>query len=60
MVIMMLSNVQKEGLICIDMPLLPNAFQLSPTVGAKSENSGDHSTAPRYTGAIPATCAWTG
>ena len=27
---------QKEGLICINMPLLPKAFHLSPTLGAKS------------------------
>ena len=40
MVIMMLSSVQKERFICISMPLLPKAFQLSPTLGAKSVNSG--------------------
>ena len=34
--VMMMSNVQKEGLICISMPLLPKAFYLGPTLGAKS------------------------
>ena len=52
---------QKEGLICLSMPLLPKAFYLSPTFGAKGVTQcRDHSTAPRYTGAMPVTSAGPG
>ena len=58
MVIMMLSNVKKEGLICTSMPLLPKAFLFEPHIECqKCYTVGDHSTAPWYTGVIPATCA---
>ena len=58
---MMLSNVLERRAHLLQYAAATQAFEsTAPYWAPKVSTVGDHTTAPRYTGAIPATCTGPG